>query len=129
MDILKLDFLKSKLAQTACISACKHIAQSLTSRMLSSEVKAINFGAIEQLNLDLLQCESESYQEKNSFLTLFVRKLFKNLYNLAFASSIQIHGLDNDTILLCFTDIRQVREQQGFELNFFAKLLIKFRFF
>jgi hypothetical protein len=26
----------------------------------------------------------------------------------AFASSVQIHGMDNETILLCFADIRQV---------------------
>ena len=32
--------------------------------MLNPEVKAINFGAIEQLNLDLLQCESK-HPKKN----------------------------------------------------------------
>ena len=57
---------KSKLAQTACISACKHVAQSLMNFMTSPEIKAIHFGAIDQLNLDLLQCESNN----SSFYTL-----------------------------------------------------------
>ena len=50
--------LKSKLAQTACISACKHVAVSLMNNMTNPDIKSISFGAIEQLNLDLLQCES-----------------------------------------------------------------------
>ncbi len=49
---------QSKLAQTACISACKHVAQALMNQMINPDIKAINMGAIEQLNLDLLQCES-----------------------------------------------------------------------
>ncbi len=47
------------MAQTACISSCKHVAQALMNQMVNPEIKAINMGAIEQLNLDLLQCESK----------------------------------------------------------------------
>ncbi|RNA09952.1 exocyst complex component 6B [Brachionus plicatilis] len=75
--------LPSKLAQTACVSACRHVAQSLMSQMINSKVKSINYGAIEQLNLDLLQCET-------------------------FAHSIRVDGLDNETILFCFADVRQM---------------------
>lgn len=49
---------QSKLAQTACISGCKYVAQSLMTHMTNPEIKAISFGAIEQLDLDLLQCQS-----------------------------------------------------------------------
>ena len=45
------------MGQTACMSACKHVASQLTNQMLNPDVKAINMGAIEQLNLDLMQCE------------------------------------------------------------------------
>ncbi|CAF0744514.1 unnamed protein product [Brachionus calyciflorus] len=75
--------LPDKLAQTACVSACRHIAQSLMSQIVSPNVKSISFGAIEQLNLDLMQCET-------------------------FSQSIQVKGLDIETILLCFADIRQM---------------------
>lgn len=46
-----------KVAQTACHSACKHISNSLMNFLMDEEVRAISQGALEQFNLDLIQCE------------------------------------------------------------------------
>ena len=79
------------------------MAVSLMNNMTSSEVKSISFGAIEQLNLDLLQCESIiSLNYWISFTILF------NICTKGFANTVTIKGLPNETISLCFDDIRQV---------------------
>jgi hypothetical protein len=75
--------LPSKLAQTACISACNHISRQFMNHMTNSDIRAIHIGAIEQLNLDLLQCET-------------------------FANSVRINDMDNETIMLCYADVRQL---------------------
>ncbi|CAF1000925.1 unnamed protein product [Rotaria sordida] len=75
--------LPTQLSQTTCLSACKHISTSLTEKILSQDVKAISFGALEQMSLDLMQCE-------------------------VFASKVNIPNLDGETLLLCFQDLRQL---------------------
>ncbi|CAF2647248.1 unnamed protein product [Rotaria sp. Silwood2] len=75
--------LPTQLSQTTCLSACKHISTSLTEKILSPEVKAISLGALEQMSLDLMQCE-------------------------VFASKVNIANLDSETLLLCFQDLRQL---------------------
>ena len=90
--------------------------------MISPEIKAINMGAIEQLGLDLMQCESTN--DSNIFVPIyfwFCIPIFTILllkFILVFASIVQIEGLDNDTILLCFTDLRQVRASWETYLTF-----------
>lgn len=49
--------LQGKVAQTACMSACKHLSTSLMQMLLDSELKQISMGAIQQFNLDVMQCE------------------------------------------------------------------------
>ncbi|KAM4565538.1 exocyst complex component 6B isoform 2-T2 [Fundulus diaphanus] len=49
--------LPGKVAQTACMSACKHIATSLMQLLLDPEVRQISIGALHQLNVDLKECE------------------------------------------------------------------------
>ncbi|CAF3809641.1 unnamed protein product, partial [Adineta steineri] len=73
----------TQLSQTTCLSACKHISASLINIILSPDVKALSFGALEQMSLDLMQCE-------------------------VFASKINIANLDSETLLLCFQDLRQL---------------------
>ncbi|XP_063819367.1 exocyst complex component 6-like [Pseudophryne corroboree] len=74
---------KGKVAQTACMSACKHLSTSLTQMLLDSELKQISMGAIQQFNLDVIQCE-------------------------VFASSDPVPGFQEDTLQLAFIDLRQV---------------------
>lgn len=50
---------QGKVAQTACMSACKHLATSLMQMLLDTELKQISMGAIQQFNLDVIQCERE----------------------------------------------------------------------
>ncbi|XP_028424000.1 exocyst complex component 6 isoform X6 [Perca flavescens] len=49
--------LPGKVAQTACMSACKHLSTSLMQMLLDTELKQISMGAIQQFNLDVIQCE------------------------------------------------------------------------
>uniref|UniRef100_A0A672H3K2 Exocyst complex component n=1 Tax=Salarias fasciatus TaxID=181472 RepID=A0A672H3K2_SALFA len=51
--------LPGKVAQTACMSACKHLSTSLMQMLLDSELKQVSMGAIQQFNLDVIQCERE----------------------------------------------------------------------
>ncbi|XP_007894770.2 exocyst complex component 6 isoform X3 [Callorhinchus milii] len=75
--------LPGKVAQTACMSACKHLSTSLMQMLLDAEVKQISMGAIQQFNLDVIQCE-------------------------LFASSEPVPGFQGDTLQLAFIDLRQL---------------------
>uniref|UniRef100_A0A3Q2DZP3 Exocyst complex component n=1 Tax=Cyprinodon variegatus TaxID=28743 RepID=A0A3Q2DZP3_CYPVA len=75
--------LPGKVAQTACMSACKHLSTSLMQMLLDSELKQISMGAIQQFNLDVMQCE-------------------------LFASSEPVPGFQGDTLQLAFIDLRQL---------------------
>ncbi|XP_037818946.1 exocyst complex component 6 [Lucilia sericata] len=45
------------IAQTACHRTCEHMAERIWSLLFDDEVKQISTGALQQINLDLLQCE------------------------------------------------------------------------
>lgn len=45
------------IAQTACRRTCEHIANKIYDILYDEEVKQISTGALQQINLDLLQCE------------------------------------------------------------------------
>ncbi|XP_072662201.1 exocyst complex component 6 isoform X11 [Canis lupus baileyi] len=74
--------LPGKVAQTACMSACQHLSTSLMQMLLDSELKQISMGAVQQFNLDVIQCE-------------------------LFASSEPVPGFQGDTLQLAFIDLRQ----------------------
>ncbi|XP_042173051.1 exocyst complex component 6-like isoform X1 [Oncorhynchus tshawytscha] len=78
-----LSTFKGKVAQTACMSACKHLSTSLMQMLLDSELKQISMGAVQQFNLDVIQCE-------------------------LFASSEPVPGFQGDTLQLAFIDLRQL---------------------
>ena len=42
------------------MSVCKHIADTLKSFLVDDNVKQLSVGALQQVNLDLVQCESKS---------------------------------------------------------------------
>ncbi|ELW66709.1 Exocyst complex component 6 [Tupaia chinensis] len=75
--------LPGKVAQTACMSACQHLSLSLMQMLLDSELKQISMGAVQQFNLDVIQCE-------------------------LFASSEPVPGFQGDTLQLAFIDLRQL---------------------
>ncbi|XP_013866049.1 exocyst complex component 6B isoform X2 [Austrofundulus limnaeus] len=50
--------LPGKVAQTACMSACKHISTSLMQLLLDPEVRQISIGALHQLQVDVNECET-----------------------------------------------------------------------
>lgn len=41
----------------ACKSACSHIAKSILGILVSEDLKQISMGALQQVNLDTIQCE------------------------------------------------------------------------
>eukprot|EP00063_Salmo_salar_P064486 XP_014039321.1 PREDICTED: exocyst complex component 6-like [Salmo salar] len=65
------------------MSACKHLSTSLMQMLLDCELKQISMGAVQQFNLDVIQCE-------------------------LFASSEPVPGFQGDTLQLAFIDLRQV---------------------
>lgn len=57
-EVQKLQvFLQPEVAQVACKSTCEHIANSILALLLNDDIKQISMGALNQINLDLLQCE------------------------------------------------------------------------
>uniref|UniRef100_A0A8C8RXF4 Exocyst complex component n=1 Tax=Pelusios castaneus TaxID=367368 RepID=A0A8C8RXF4_9SAUR len=75
--------LPGKVAQTACMSACKHLSTSLTQLLLEAEVRQLTLGALQQFNLDVEECEQ-------------------------FARSGPVPGFQGDTLQLAFIDLRQL---------------------
>lgn len=51
---------QGKVAQTACMSACKHLATSLMQLLLEAEVRQLTLGALQQFNLDVRECERKT---------------------------------------------------------------------
>lgn len=75
--------LPGKVAQTACMSACKHISTSLLQLLLDPELRQVSLGALHQLHTDVQECES-------------------------FARAGPVAGFQGDTLLLAFSDLRQL---------------------
>ncbi|CAG9765144.1 unnamed protein product [Ceutorhynchus assimilis] len=75
--------LPPEVAQVACRAACDHIANSMFTILLSEDIKQISMGALNQLNLDLLQCE-------------------------LFAASEPVKGLQQDELLKYFVKLREI---------------------
>ncbi|RXN21672.1 exocyst complex component 6B-like isoform X1 [Labeo rohita] len=49
--------LPGKVAQTACMSACKHLSTSLLQLLLEADVRQVSMGALQQFNVDVKECE------------------------------------------------------------------------
>ncbi|ESO97021.1 hypothetical protein LOTGIDRAFT_115306, partial [Lottia gigantea] len=75
--------LPEKVARTACMSACQHIAAKLMEFLVDNDVKQMTMGALQQFNLDLIQCEE-------------------------FADSEPVPGSSDGTLKLAFADLRQL---------------------
>jgi len=76
-------FILPSVAQTACKRACDHIANSIYKLLLSEDVKQVTVGAIQQISLDLMQCE-------------------------LFAASDPVQGLKEGELSKYFAEIRQL---------------------
>ncbi|XP_029664573.1 exocyst complex component 6B [Formica exsecta] len=75
--------LPDEVAQVACKSACSHIAKAILDILISEDVKQISMGALQQVNLDTIQCEQ-------------------------FAASEPVIGLPEGTLLQYFLQLRQL---------------------
>ncbi|KYM77042.1 Exocyst complex component 6 [Atta colombica] len=72
-----------EVAQVACKSACSHIAKAILDILISEDVKQISMGALQQVNLDTIQCEQ-------------------------FAASEPVVGLPEGSLLQYFSQLRQL---------------------
>lgn len=77
--------LPTKVAQTACLSACKYISSKLLNILLEEDVKAISHGFLQQFNLDLVQCEM-------------------------FAGSEPVKDFEDGALQSCFLELRQIMD-------------------
>jgi len=75
--------LPTRLAQMSCMSSCQHLARSIMTMLLDENVKAISTGILQQIDLDLVQCEM-------------------------FASSEPVPGMEEGVLVMCFLDLRQL---------------------
>ncbi|CAL1545201.1 unnamed protein product [Lymnaea stagnalis] len=75
--------LPEKVAKTACMSACQHIASRLMALLLDNEIRQLSMGALQQFNLDVMQCE-------------------------LFAVSEPVPDSSDGTLQMAFTDLRQL---------------------
>ncbi|ESN92296.1 hypothetical protein HELRODRAFT_157969 [Helobdella robusta] len=75
--------LPEKVAQTACMSACKHISESLMALLKDDDVKIVSENIFQQLSFDLKECEN-------------------------FAMGTRISGLDGNTFKMAFEELRQL---------------------
>ena len=75
----------AKLAQMACMLHCQHLARSAMALLLQENVKAISMEVLQQINLDLVQCEM-------------------------FASNEPVPGMEEGVLVMCFSDLRQLRD-------------------
>lgn len=78
--------LPSRLAGMACMSSCQHLAKSIMNLLMSDNNKAITSGALQQIDLDLVQCEM-------------------------FASSEPVPGMEEGVLVMCFSDLRSVSNE------------------
>nr|XP_032806161.1 exocyst complex component 6B-like isoform X3 [Petromyzon marinus] len=71
------------VAKAACMACCKHLAASLLSLLLGASGSRLSAGALQQLSLDLMQCE-------------------------VFACSGPVPGFEDGSLALAFLDLRQL---------------------
>jgi len=74
--------LPGKVVQTACMSACKHLATSLMQLLLEAEEWQLTLETLQQFNLDVRECGQ-------------------------LARSGPVSGSQEDTLQLAFIDLRQ----------------------
>lgn len=63
--------LQGKVAQTACMSACKHLSTSLMQLLLEAEVRQLTLGALQQFNLDVEECERKMQTHPMPHVSLY----------------------------------------------------------
>ncbi|VDK43756.1 unnamed protein product [Anisakis simplex] len=75
--------LPALLARHVCMQICKYLASRLTDLLLSPDLKAVSMGALDQFDLDVIQCE-------------------------LFTSQCPVAGLEDATLAMTFASLRQL---------------------
>uniref|UniRef100_H2YEW3 Exocyst complex component n=1 Tax=Ciona savignyi TaxID=51511 RepID=H2YEW3_CIOSA len=126
--------LPSKVAQTACMSACRHISARLMELVLDKDIKVVTMAALQQFNLDVMQCELFSNSEpvpgfrdgalQMSFVEL--RQLLDLFLSWDWSSYLADYGSGNSKYLrvspgTALTLLEKIKEERGHR-NIFASL-------
>lgn len=93
------------MAQNACLTACRHIAEILMDLLMSEDIKSVSMGALQQVNLDVIQCE-RNYWFSSRQLICF--QLTNFCFITEFAASEPVPGFEDGTLLSTFLDLRQL---------------------
>ncbi|EDO30699.1 predicted protein [Nematostella vectensis] len=80
---LNFAVLPGNVAQTACLSSCKHLAGSMRTLLLDDDVKQMNEHGLNWFNQDLRECEE-------------------------FANSSPVEGISDGTLQMTFLELRQL---------------------
>ncbi|VDN08177.1 unnamed protein product [Thelazia callipaeda] len=75
--------LPSILARHVCMQTCKYLANRLTEILLNTDLKSVSTGALDQFDLDVIQCE-------------------------LFTAQCPIAGLEDGTLTMTFASLRQL---------------------
>ncbi|VDM44459.1 unnamed protein product [Toxocara canis] len=75
--------LPALLARHVCMQICKYLANRLSDLLLSPDLKAVSTGALDQFDLDVIQCE-------------------------LFTSQCPVAGLEDATLAMTFASLRQL---------------------
>ncbi|XP_046851325.1 exocyst complex component 6B-like [Xenia sp. Carnegie-2017] len=75
--------LPGNVAQTACMSSCKHLSNRLREFLVDESIREMNMNGLKDFNQDLRQCEE-------------------------FANSNPVEGFNDGTLQLTFTELRQL---------------------
>lgn len=75
--------LPNLLARHVCMQTCKYLANRLTDLLLNTDLKTVSTGALDQFDLDVIQCE-------------------------LFASQCPVAGLEDGTLAMTFASLRQL---------------------
>lgn len=90
-----------KLAQMTCMSVLQHLAKSIYGMLLDENVKALSGGVLQQIDLDVVQCEQFAASEPvpglevimtgkqvtRIFLTHFIFIFRREFFSSAFPTS------------------------------------------
>uniref|UniRef100_A0A0N5ALF3 Exocyst complex component n=1 Tax=Syphacia muris TaxID=451379 RepID=A0A0N5ALF3_9BILA len=71
------------LARHVCMQTCKYVANRMSGMLLSPELKAVSMGALDQFDLDVIQCE-------------------------LFTSRCPVAGFEDSTLTVTFASLRQL---------------------
>ncbi|KAL7668736.1 hypothetical protein ACOME3_009427 [Neoechinorhynchus agilis] len=124
--------MSSELRKTALVNTCRHISNSLLERLFDPDVRSISYASLEQLELDLIQCEQfvdemshtvgqsvfESFAELRQLLDLAITKNWSSYFAEAGKNSDRFGHIDPKKALIIVENALHLpRLREGLKKN------------